>query len=53
VKRNLIKIYLYCELCRKKGGDAVAVAACLDCRETPDKTLKYVLLELYDEACRI
>jgi len=45
VKRNFI-IYLYCEVCRKKGDSAVV--ACSDCRETPDKTIKFVLLGLYD-----
>jgi addiction module RelE/StbE family toxin len=48
VKRNFIIIYLYCEVCRKKGDD-VAVA-CLDCRETEDNTIKFVLLGPHDEA---
>ena len=46
VKRNFIIIYLYCEVCRKKGDDAYV--ACSDCRETPDNTIKFVLLGPHD-----
>lgn len=42
VKRNFIIIYIYCEVCRKKGDD-VAVA-CSDCRQTANQTIKFVLL---------
>ncbi len=48
VKRNFIIIYLYCEVCRKKGDNTVV--ACLDCQETPDKTIKFVLLGPHDKA---
>lgn len=48
VKRNFIIIYLYCEVCRKKGNDVVV--ACSDCRETGDNTIKFVLLGPHDEA---
>ena len=48
VKRSFIIIYLYCETCRKKGDDAVV--ACSDCQETPDQTIKFVLLGPHDEA---
>ena len=48
VKRNFIIIYLYCEACRKKGDDAVV--ACSDCRDTPDKVVKFVLLGPHDKA---
>jgi len=48
VKRNFIIIYLYCEVCRKKGDDVVV--ACSDCRDTPDDTLKFVLLGPHDTA---
>jgi mRNA-degrading endonuclease YafQ of YafQ-DinJ toxin-antitoxin module len=48
VKRNFIIIYLYCEVCRKKGDDAVV--ACADCRQTADKTIKFVLLGPHDDA---
>jgi addiction module RelE/StbE family toxin len=50
VKRNFIIIYLYCEACRKKGDDAVV--ACSDCRETPNQTIKFVLLGPHDDAYR-
>ena len=48
VKRNFIIIYLYCEVCRKKGDDTVVM--CLDCQETPDKTIKFTLLAPHDQA---
>ena len=48
VKRNFIIIYLYCQACRKKGDDAFV--ACADCRETPDQTIKFVLLGPHDQA---
>jgi addiction module RelE/StbE family toxin len=48
VKRSFIIIYLYCDLCRKKGDDAVV--ACSDCKKTPDQTIKFVLLGPHDEA---
>lgn len=48
VKRSFIIIYLYCEVCRKKGDDEVV--ACADCRDTPDNTLKFVLLAPHDAA---
>lgn len=48
VKRNFIIIYLYCEVCRKKGDDVVV--ACSDCTDTHDKTVKFVLLGPHDDA---
>jgi len=48
VKRNFIIIYLYCEICRKKGDDVVV--ACSECLDTPDQTIKFVLLDPHDEA---
>ena len=48
VKRNFIIIYLYCEVCRKKGDDAVVL--CHDCGETADSTVKFVLLGPHDKA---
>jgi len=48
VKRNFIIIYLYCEVCWKKGDDIVV--ACSDCLETHDKTIKFVLLGPHDGA---
>ena len=47
VKRNFIIIYLYCAVCRKKGDDAVVL--CCDCSETPDETLKFILLGPHDK----
>jgi addiction module RelE/StbE family toxin len=48
VKRNFIIIYLYCHVCRKKGDDSVV--ACSDCFESPEQTIKFVLLGPHDEA---
>lgn len=48
VKRNFIIIYLYCEVCRKKGDDSVVL--CSDCAASPDHTIKFVLLGPHDEA---
>ncbi len=48
VKRNFIIIYLYCSACRKKQDDVVV--ACSDCPETPDETIKFVLLAPHDDA---
>jgi len=47
VKRNFTIIYLYCDVCRKKG-DAEFVA-CSDCSTTSDDTIKFVLLGPHDE----
>ena len=47
VKRNFIIIYLYCEICRKKGDDVVV--ACSGCQDTPDQTIKFVLLGPHDK----
>jgi len=48
VKRNFIIIYLFCEVCRKKGDDAVIL--CSDCGTTPGQTVKFVLLGPHDQA---
>ena len=48
VKRNFIIIYLYCDVCRKKGDDVVV--ACSDCSESKDQTIRFVLLGPHDEA---
>ncbi len=48
VRRNFIIIYLYCRACRKKGDDAFV--ACSDCGETPDNTVRFVLLGPHDQA---
>ena len=48
VKRNLIIIYLYCSVCRKKGDDAYV--ACADCSTSPDETIKFLLVGPHDIA---
>ena len=48
VKRNFIIIYLYCAACRKKGDDGFVL--CSDCAETPDATLKFILIGPHDAA---
>ena len=48
VKRNFIIIYLYCEICRKKGDDVVV--ACSECQDTPNQTIKFVLLGPHEKA---
>ncbi len=48
VKRNFLIIYLFCDVCRKKGDDSVV--ACSDCTENPDLTIKFVLLGPHDDA---
>lgn len=50
VKRNFIIIYLFCEVCRKKGDDTMV--ACSDCKDTPDQTVKFILLGPHDDAYR-
>lgn len=47
VKRNFILIYLYCEVCRKKGDDLVV--QCSDCESTRDHTIKFILLGPHDK----
>lgn len=48
LKRNFIIIYLYCSICRKKGDEEYV--ACADCSETPDETIRFVLLGSHDTA---
>ena len=48
VRRNSIVIYLYCGICRRKGDNAFV--KCSDCAETPDETVKFVLLGPHDQA---
>jgi mRNA-degrading endonuclease YafQ of YafQ-DinJ toxin-antitoxin module len=50
VKRHFIIVYLYCEACRKKGDSAHV--ACSDCLDTPNQTIKFILLAPHDEAYR-
>ena len=48
VKRTFIIIYLYCKVCREKSDNVVV--ACADCADTPDETVKFVLLGPHDDA---
>ncbi len=48
VKRSFLIIYLYCDVCRKKGDDVVV--QCDDCAECSDDTLKFVLFDTHDNA---
>ena len=51
VKRNFIIIYLYCEVCRKKGDNLIV--DCADCMQTDDQTIKFIILGPHDIAYRI
>ena len=48
VKRNFIIIYLFCDVCRKKGDDAVVL--CADCTSLSNQTVKFLLLGPHDSA---
>jgi len=48
VKKSYLIIYLYCANCRKKGD--YEIVACSDCSETPDETVKFVLVATHDDA---
>ncbi len=48
VKKNFIIIYLYCNVCRKKGNDEFV--ECSDCLEASDETLNFLILGPHDEA---
>lgn len=48
VKKSYLIVYLYCDLCRKKGDSEVV--ACSDCSETPDATIKFVMFAPHDDA---
>lgn len=47
VKRNFIIIYLYCDVCRKKGDNIVI--DCADCMQIDDQTVKFILLGPHDK----
>ena len=47
VKRNFIIIYLYCDVCRKKGDNIVV--NCADCMQIDDHTVKFILLGPHDK----
>ncbi|MDM8535495.1 hypothetical protein QUF70_01940 [Desulfobacterales bacterium HSG17] len=48
VKRSFIIIYLYCGICRKKGDEVYV--ACADCSETPDETIRFIIVGPHDAA---
>lgn len=48
VKRGFIIIYLYCDVCRKKGDDEFV--ACTDCSDTANETIKFLQIGPHDEA---
>lgn len=47
VKQNFIIIYLYCDVCRKKGDNIVV--DCADCMQIDDQTVKFILLGPHDK----
>jgi len=46
VRKNFIIIYLYCDICRKKGDNEIVV--CKDCIKSPDNTIKFLTLGPHD-----
>ena len=46
VRKNFIIIYLYCNICRRKGDDEIVI--CSDCNKCLDETIKFVALGPYD-----
>ena len=47
IKKNFLKIFLYCNSCRKKGDDEIVL--CNDCLECSDDTLKFVEIGPHDK----
>ena len=48
VKQNFIIIYLYCDICRKKGDDQYV--ACAECSTTAEETIKFIIVGPHDAA---
>jgi len=48
VKKRFLIIYLYCNICRKKGDDEIVL--CGNCKDTSDDTIKFIALGPHDEA---
>ena len=46
VRKNFIIIYLYCDICRKKGDNEIVI--CNDCIKSPDNTIKFIALGPHD-----
>jgi len=50
VRKNFIIIYLYCNICRRKGDDKIVL--CSDCSKSPDETIKFVIFGPHDDSYR-
>lgn len=48
VKKNFLIIFLYCDICRKKGDDFIVL--CNDCNEHSNETIKFIALGPHDKA---
>ncbi|MEW6089042.1 MAG: hypothetical protein AB1498_12140 [bacterium] len=48
VKRNFIIIFLYCKVCRKKGGNETV--RCGDCNDNSDEIIKFIDIGPHDKA---
>lgn len=51
VRKNFIIIYLYCDICRKKGDDKIVI--CSDCNKSPDDTIKFVTLGPHNDSYKV
>ena len=47
VKKNFLIIFLYCDICRKKGDDSIVLYN--DCYQCSDETIKFIALGPYDK----
>jgi len=50
VQKNFIIIYLYCDICRRKGDDKIVL--CSDCSKCLDDTIKFIVLGPHDDSYR-
>ena len=46
VRKNFIIIYLYCDICRKKGDSTIII--CNNCGKFPDNTIKFLAVGPHD-----
>ena len=51
VRKNFIIIYLYCDVCRKKGDNEIIL--CNNCGKFPDNTIKFISLGPHDYIYKI
>ena len=51
VRKNFIIIYLYCNICRKKGDDKIVI--CSDCNKSSDDTIKFVILGPHNDSYEV